>query len=165
MERLFSIKILDKEEYSKIQDIIIKEYSQNKKDNIENFVFFDYYSQDLYGIYLNNKLVGLYRLSPFMGELSIDYYVLPEFRGNNIIAASLDNFVLQMGAQRTDIKCFFVNINPQNEKSLKILKKLGWKQTYNYDDVMLEEGAEFFYIFVKDNPFYNELTKSNGRHN
>ena len=49
-----------------------------------------------------------------------------------------------------------LNIAPNNIQALKSVAKTSFRQSHEFDEIMMEEGAEYFYTFFKENPYYME---------
>ncbi len=159
-EENMKLKSLTEKEYSTIQSTIIEEYNKTKEEkkhgrNIENYVDFTSYTKSLIGIFINNVLVGLIRLQNFIKGKSIDYYILPTYRGNNIAGIALNKLTETINSFCPDCENFYININPNNTSSLRVIEKLGWQQDYSLDEIMLEEGGEFFSIYKMEQ--YKEI--------
>lgn len=73
-ENDISLRPITLEEYNNIQEQIVRDYNENT----QNFVnCFGYYSNDLIGIFFENILVGLMKLSKYANNISPDIYILP----------------------------------------------------------------------------------------
>ena len=144
----FIFKFLTKEEYASISEIP------------SNFTSFSYYNSNIRGIYLNNILIGLYSLGLTFNEyLSLDIFLISPFRGHHLAPSIIENIILYEGKNNTHIKRFIAMVSPLNERSNKVFQKLKWNVDSSYDEVMLEEGGEFFNIYYKENPYYENSLK------
>lgn len=139
-----------------ILPIVKENFLEISKDNLTGFVNF-VYSDKLNGIYYNNKLLGLVRLSPTFGYLSIDIMILSKYRRLGIATYVLSKIVLD-GQNFPDYEKFICLCSPKNIASNKLMQKLNWYQDTSYDDVMLNEGGEFFYVYYKENPYFQKLS-------
>ncbi len=149
-----NLKYLTEEEFKQVKDIINKEYQENIVNNRSNYVNFQSFSDTMVGIYLDNTIIGIIKTVPFIGQTSLEIYIFPDYRGHNYASMATQMFIEKFGNLFNSSEKFLININPHNEKSLKVAKKLGWRQNYDYDDILIEEGAEYFYIFEYPNPYY-----------
>ena len=151
-----NLKYLSEEEFKKISNIIKDEFQKNTIDNPNVYVDFQSFSNKMVGIYLDNAIIGIIKTAPFVRQTSLEIYILPEYRGNNYASIATQMFIEEFGYLFNDSKKFLINIDPRNEKSLKVAKKLGWHQNYDYDEVLMDEGAEYFYVFEYPNPYYTK---------
>ena len=137
--------------------VVKEDFLEIPKDNLTGFVSFAY-SNNLNGIYYHNKLLGLIELSPAFGYLSIDIMILPKYRHLGIATYVLSKITME-GQNIPNYERFICLCSPKNIASNKLMQKLKWQQDTSYDDVMLNEGGEFFYIYYHENPFYQKLTR------
>ncbi len=147
---MVTLKKIDKEEFEKISNEL------NNDPEVKKFVnFYDFSST--YGILLNNNIVGLFSLYPFIdNNVVIHIAILKEFRNKGIGGIALDEIVEKYGELFLNSKYFMLDINYENEKAKNTAKKNNWKRTYEYDEIMEAEGAEVFDLYVKKNPCYGE---------
>ncbi len=138
-----------------ILPIIKEDFLKIPKDNLTGFVNF-VYSNNLNGIYYDNKLLGLITLSPAFGYLSIDIMILPKYRHLGIATYILSKIAIE-GQNYPNYEKFICLCSPHNIASNKLMQKLKWSQDTSYDDVMLNEGGEFFYIYYQENSYYQKL--------
>lgn len=140
---------ITEEAFNQIYDIL-------KQDDLaKKYVFFNY--EDAHGIFYEKRLVGLFKLSSFIGNsLSISIAILNEYRGKGIAQIARMKIVELYGKEYPDVKLFISNTIPNNKSSNKSLQNLGWQQTHEYDEIMIDEGAEFFNIYFKENPYYEK---------
>lgn len=132
-----------------------KVYNNMLKDGL-NYVHF-YYTQNTYGIFYQGVPVGLFRLDRWIERnISISIAILNEYRGNGIAPIATDLIVDVFGEYYPDAKEFLANINPNNESSARAINKAGWKVTYEYNELMMEEGAEWFNVYYRNNPYYEK---------
>ena len=134
-----------------------EEYNKIPEENLKGFVNFSY-SRNLNGIYCNNVLVGLISLSPAFGYLSIDMMILPAYRHHGIASLVLSK-IIEQGKNYPEYERFICLCSPNNIASNKLMQKLHWSADTSFDDVMLNEGGEFFNIYYRDNPYYHNLTR------
>ena len=149
------LKDLSLEDFNQVADTIKEEYETSES----NFLDFRTYYPNMVGIYVDNQVVGIMTTSPFVGQTSINIYILSKYRGKNYAGMATQMFVEQFGALYKDSPKFLINISPNNKKSLKVAEKLGWKQNFDYDEDLLNEGAEYFYVFEYPNPYYAKTNK------
>ena len=140
-----------------ILPIVKEDFLKIPKDNLTGFVNF-VYADNLNGIYYNNKLLGLVKLSPVFGYLSIDIMILPKYRHLGIATYVLSKLLLD-GQNYPNYEKLICLCSPKNIASNKLMQKLKWYQDSSYDDVMLNEGGEFFNIYYQKNPYYQKLTR------
>lgn len=135
-------------EYKSLKIIIDNINKENK------FVHFSS-NDDINGIYVDNQLVGIFTLNDFIDNtIAIHFTIFKEFRNRKYGRNVLNEIVMQYGENYSDNKYFVVNIDIENQKMINLLNKTDWIKTYEYDDLMEEEGAEFFIIYKKKNPYY-----------
>ena len=127
------------------------------KDNLTRFVNF-VYSNKLNGIYYSDKLLGLVELSPAFGYLSIDLMILPQYRNLGIATYVLSKIIL-VGESFPNYERFICLCSPKNIAINNLMQKLKWGQDTSYDETMLNEGGEFFYIYYHNNPYFKKLTR------
>ena len=148
----FIFKVLTKEEYESIKDISA------------NFTSFAVYDSKIKGIYLNNNLIGLYSLGLTFNEyLSLDIFIFPSFRGHHLGEFVIQDLILCEGENNPSIEKFMALVSPLNVRSNKVFQKLKWQVDSSYDEAMLNEGGEFFNIYYKENPYYENSLKRNLR--
>lgn len=163
------LRKISKEEYETVASDIKEEYKQNleitnnnkvNKQEIDyehhNFVNFTVYVDDMYGIIVDNKITGLLLFKNFMGGLSVDIYILPKYRNKNIAFAASNILVETLGKDFPKIEDFYFNIDPNNKKSMNLMKKLNWKIDYSFEELLINEGAEYFVVYTKKNPYYQK---------
>ena len=138
-----------------ILPIIKEDFLKIPKDNLTSFVNF-VYTDNLNGIYYDSRLLGLVGLSPTFNNLSIDIMILPKYRHLGIATYVLSKIILD-GQNYPNYEKFICLCSPKNIASNKLMQKLKWSQDTSYDDVMLNEGGEFFYIYYHNNPFFQKL--------
>lgn len=158
------LKPITEKEYNTIKNTIIEEYNKTKEEKAQgkktdNYVNFNFYVKSLIGIFINNTLVGLIRIQDFIRGKSIDYYVLPAYRGNNIAGIALDKLTEKINVFYPDCEDFYINMNPNNTPSLRVIEKLGWQQDHSLDEMMMEEGGEFFSIYKMEQYKGTKLTR------
>ena len=148
---LYSLK---KEDFKKIADKL------NNDPDVNKFVrFYDY--ETAVGIFYNNQLVGLFSLNRFINNsLAIHIAILKEFRNKGIGSKVLNKIVEDYGITYSEVEFFTVNINYKNKTAIDFVNKLGWNNTHKYDEIMDNEGSEFFIIYEKGNPYYHRKVKS-----
>ena len=148
----FIFKALTKDEYENIKDIPA------------NFTSFAIFNSKIRGIYLNNTLIGLYSLGITFNEyLSLDIFIFPSFRGRHLTGYTIENIILYEGENNPSIEKFMAMVSPLNKRSNIVFQKLKWQVDSSYDEAMLNEGGEFFNIYYKENPYYENSLKKNLR--
>ena len=148
----FIFKALTKDEYESIKDIPA------------NFTSFATFNSKIRGIYLNNTLIGLYSLGLTFNEyLSLDIFIFLRFRGHHLGKFAIQDIILYEGENNPSIERFIALVSPLNERSNKVFQKLKWQVDSSYDEAMLNEGGEFFNIYYKENPYYENSLKRNLR--
>lgn len=143
----------------KIEILPIKkeEYLKIPKNELNGFINFSY-SDKLRVIYYGDKLLGLICLSPAFGHLSVDIMVLPAYRHKGVATYVLNELIAH-GDEFSNYERFICLCSPKNIASNKLMQKLKWPSDTNYDEDMLNEGGEYFYIYYHDNPYYQKLTR------
>lgn len=138
---------INDEQFSKIATIL------NHDDNL--FVNF-YNVKSTIGIFMDNQIIGLFNLNKFINNtLAIHIALLKEFRNHGIGGIVFEKILEEYGQIYSDVEFFIANTDYKNERAIHFFYKLGWHQTYRYDEQMDNEGGEFFIIFEKENPYYH----------
>lgn len=146
-ESYITLQKISKEQFNIVYDLL-------KQEDL-NYVSF--YYKDVNGILYNEKIIGLFKLKGFIdNSLSIDIAILSEYRGKGLASIASDKIVKIYGEKYPNIKRFIANTSPFNESANRSLKKSSWKQTYEYDELMINEDSEFFNIYYKENPHYEK---------
>ena len=147
---MITLKKITKEEFEKISNQL------NNDSDVKKFVnFYDF--DNTYGILLNNNIVGLFSLYPFIDKnVVIHIAILKEFRNKGIGSIALDEIVENYGSLFLNSKYFMLDVNYKNENAINTAKKNNWERTYEYDEMMENEGAEIFKLYRKRNPYYEE---------
>lgn len=144
MDRV-SLCQISEEDFNRVND--------NLKD--QHYVKFSY--SNVIGIVYENNIVGLISMTPFIDEsLSISIAILNEYRGKGIASEACNTLFDTFASEYPNVKSFMYNSDSYNEASRKAAKKLGWERTYDYDQAMEDEGAEYFIIYRKYNPYYKK---------
>ena len=138
-----------------IVPVLKEDFLQIPKNNLKGFVNF-VYSDNLNGIYYDNKLLGLVGLSPTFNNITIDIMILPQYRHLGIATYVLNKLVLD-GYNFSDYARFMCLCSPQNYPINELMQKLKWNEDASYDDIMLNEGGEFFNIYYQDNPYFQKI--------
>ena len=147
---LVDLRLIDEVTFNKINSIFKEDEQASKFVNL-------YFKENSFGIYYQDILVGLVNTCPFIeGNRSINIAILNEYRGRGIAQVALEKLVDNYGYLYTKSKMFLANICPFNKNSIKSLENLGWNQTRDYDELMIDEDAEFFILFYKNNPYYEK---------
>ena len=150
-ENLISFSSMTKEEF----DDLNHKFLQDK--SITDFVQFSYQPLNQSGIFYNNKLIGMVYVMSFIDEtLAVSIALLKEYRGLGISQVAYEKLIDLFGEKFSDYRAFVLNIAPNNIQALKSVAKTSFRQSHEFDEIMMEEGAEYFYTFFKDNPYYME---------
>lgn len=129
-------------------------YILNNDLEINKYVKFNNY-ENTYGIYLNDKLIGLFSLYLFINfNVAIHIALLKEYRNKGIGYFVLNNIIKKYGMNYTDSEYFILDVSCNNEKALNSFSKMNWKNTNEFDELMINEGGEFFKLYKKENPHY-----------
>ncbi len=129
-------------------------YSLLREEGLE-YVSFSY--NDVNGILYKKKIIGLFKLKKFIdNNLSIDIAILNEYKGKRIAPITLEKIVKTYGEKYPNIKRFIANTSPFNKPVIKSFSNSSWTQTYEYDELMIDEGSEFYNIYYKENPYYKK---------
>ena len=111
-------------------------------------------------IFLGTQLVGLFTLCDFIeNTLSVSIVLYRKYRGLGIEKCAYDKIVETYGLEFPEKDAFVINVNPSNEDELAIAQSMGLEQTHEFDDVMMNEGGEFYYIYSTKNPSYIRVRK------
>ncbi len=148
LKNLITIKPqITEEEFQLINKLLL---SEEKK-------WLSFYYGDASGIFFDNRIVGLFKTGNFMGKnLEIQIYLMKECRGKGIAQAALEKIIDIYGKEHPEKEKFMLVVDPNNKASIKSALKGNWIQTFEYDEVMQEEGGTFYYLFQKNNPHYDK---------
>ncbi len=148
---------MENDDYNISFKLLQREELENIKDYFnEVFVSFTTYSKNINGIFVNNLLVGVYSVVPTFGELSIDLLIFPEYRGRGLAKIVTPMIVDVEGEKVPEISKFYFMCSLKNVNSNSVMNKLGYQKDFSFDDIMLEEGGEFFNIYYIENPHYQK---------
>ena len=147
-----NFKPITEEQYEYIEKDLLKD---EKK-----YVQFTY--NDVYGIFIDDNLVGMFQLCNLWQQISIYIAIISKYRGNNFAGLALEKIINDFGAMNPSVKYFYYQIDPENVNSIKVIKKIGWQRDYSYDDVILDEGGEYFILYAKENPYYQKEQELKG---
>ena len=125
-----------------------------KGDKLSKYLLFNIESS--YGIFYNEKLIGLLEYEMCFNQISINLALLDKFRGNGYSLLALNKFVEKYGKEFNEFKKFLCLVNPNNYSANRSLEKSDWIITIEYDETMLYEGGSFHKIYYKNNPYYVE---------
>lgn len=129
----------------------------NNDPEVNKFITFNNKKQSN-GILLNNKVIGLFELYKFInGSITIHSALLKEYRNKGIGKIIINKIVEEYGKNYPDSEYFIVNIDYKNERAIRSIEKTDWEKTYDYDEIMIDEGSQFFVLYQKRNPnFYRK---------
>ncbi len=151
------IKNVSEEEYAQIKETIKQDNQSFKDRGIDPYVtFINYYSQDLLGIYFKNTLVGLVNLGYFRGDLEIQIYVLPSYRGHNIAYLATNKIVNENSINYPTCREIICQVEFDNASSVKVMEKLGWRRDYEHEEAIDYEEDTSRYVFYTLNPHYEK---------
>lgn len=126
----------------------------NSDPEINKFVIFRNKKQ-IYGIVLNNKVIGLFELCKFIeNNVAIHAALLKDYRNMGFGGIAINKIVQEYGENNPDSEYFIANIDYKNTRAIKSIEKAGWEKTDEYNEVMIDEGSQFFIIYKKKNPMY-----------
>lgn len=135
----------------------------NEDPEVNKFVSF-YNVSNTDAILVDNKIAGLFKLSRFIeGNMTIHIALLKEYRGKGIGGIAINKIVEEYGENYPDAQYFMGNMNYTNKRAIKSIEKLGWDRTYRYDEMMNDEGGEFFILYEKANPYCPKNKNENER--
>lgn len=139
---------IEKCTFDKISDIL------NNDLEVSKYVKFSDY-KNTYGIYLNDKLIGLFSLHLFINfNVTMHIALLKEYRNKGIGYYVLDGIIKKYGINYPDSEYFMIDVSYNNEKALNSFNKMNLKTTNEFDELMIDEGGEFFKLYKKENPYY-----------
>ena len=145
-ENLVHLFPIAEEKFNEIKENLEQEESTHNS--------FSYNSVVAGGIFLGTQLVGLFTLCDFIeNTLSVSIVLLKKYKGLGIEKAAYDKIVETYGLEFPEKDAFVINVNPSNEDELAIAQSMGLEQTHEFDDLMMNEGGEFYSIFSKENPY------------
>ena len=150
---LISLKTLKEEEFNKIDEILRRDKS------VSSYVCFNYFALVTNGIFYKEKLIGLLNLNYFLNNsLSVSVALLEKYRGLGIMTVVYEKIIEIYGKEFLDVPMFIANVCPRNTNAIASFRRMSLIETHEFDDEMINEGAEFFSIFYKENP-YRKLVK------
>lgn len=150
---LVQIKDISEIEFEEINNLLMKDPCVSK------YVQFSFHSLITQGIFYKSVLIGLLNLHAFISEsLSISIALLSEYRHLGISKKAIQKVIEKYGQELENIAMFIANVSPQNKNAILAFQNMDLKQTHAFDEVMIEEGAEFFLLFYAENP-YRKLVK------
>ena len=141
---------------NKINRDTFNEISDTLNNDLEvgKYVKFSDY-KNTYGIYLNDKLIGLFSLHLFINfNVTMHIALLKEYRNKGIGYYVLDGIIKKYGINYPNSEYFMIDVNYSNEKALNSFNKMNLKTTNEFDELMIDEGGEFFKLYKKENPYY-----------
>lgn len=148
------LRPLTREEFEYIHEILKNDSS------VEEYVHFSYHSLVTNGIFYKNKLVGVFNLSYFIeNSIALSIALLEDYRKLGIAKVTFDKITRIYGEQFPKAELFIANVSPNNTNAIEAFGNMGLNKTHQFDEMLLEEGAEFFSIFYKENP-YRKLVKN-----
>lgn len=151
------IKNVTEEEYKTVKSIIEednKAFKARGKDPYVNFI--NYYSDRLKGVYFKGTLVGFVDLGYFRGDLEIQLYILPQYRGHNIAYLLTRKVVEETSANYPTAKEIVSQVERDNESSLRVMEKLGWAHDYEHEEAVFHEEDKVRNVFYTLNPHYEK---------
>jgi len=138
MKKDITLTSVDRNRYSETTDII-----NNSKVNFSNYE----------AIVLDNKLIGLFTLNKFIEDnITIHIELLEQFRTIETYNIIINGIIEKYGKIYPESEFFMININYDDEASINLFKNLNWTKTHEFDEIMRDEGGEFFVIYKKENP-------------
>ncbi len=150
------LKPVTEEEYNQVKNIIEKDNEEFRKTRRGPYVtFMDYFSDNLTGVYFKGVLVGFVHLGYFRGDLEIQTYILPQYRGHNISYLLHLKVVEETSAKYPTCKKIVSQVEYDNAASLRVMEKLGWAHDYDHEEAILHEEDEFRHVFYALNPHYD----------
>lgn len=133
----------------------IEEKNTPKNQDVKVINFY-YKENNSFGIFYYDKLVGLITVNPFIEKMiEIRTLVLSEYRGIGIAQVAREKIVELTGNIFNEYEKYISLVNPDNTSSNKSLQNLGWIKTDELNEMMMDEGAEWFNVYYKLNPYYN----------
>ncbi len=148
---------LSEEDFDKINTRLMEDKS------VSQFVSFCYHALVTSGIFYDNKLVGVFNLHYFFeNSLSLSIALLKKYRGLGIAKTVFHKIVVIYGKKFPNVNLFIANVSQKNHAAIFSFEHMGLTQTHEFDEIMLEEGSEFFSIFYEKNP-YRKLVKNDNK--
>lgn len=154
---LVQFHTLTKDDFDKINKLLMEDKS------VFQFVSFHYHALVTNGIFYNNELVGVFNLHYFFeNSISLSIAILKKYRGLGIAKTAIHKIVAIYGNKFPNVNLFIANVSQNNYDALLSFEHMGLTQTHEFDEIMLEEGSEFFSIFYEENP-YRKLVKNDNK--
>ncbi len=156
MEEL-ELKNVTEEEYRAVKPIIEKDNEEFKARGKGPYVtFMNYFSDRLTGVYFKGTLVGFVNLGYFRGDLEIQTYILPQYRGHNISYLLHRKVVEETSINYPTAKEIVSQVERDNEASLRVMEKLGWAHDYEHEEAVFYEEDKVRNVFYTLNPHYEK---------
>ena len=143
---LIKVKHINEEEMNNIRNYF------SKYEDTKNYGLFGY----IYGIFYEDNIIGVIGLDSLFDNLSITVLIKEEYRNYGIAGVAINKLIDIFGNEYSHIERFYYDVSPQNISSNKAIKKIEWKSTSEFDDIMLNEGGQFLNIYYKNNPYYKK---------
>ncbi len=151
---LLQFRTLTEEEFKNIHELLIQDSS------VSQYVSFSYYALVTNGIFYKGQLAGIFNLNYFIGNsIALSIALLQKYRKIRIAKATFNKIISIYGKQFLDVDLFIANVSPNNENAMYAFGNMGLKRTHEFDEMILDEGAEFFSVFYEENP-YRKLVKN-----
>lgn len=148
---LVDIKSISKDIFEKINEELKHDIS------VSRFVCFNYSALVTNGIFYKDKLVGLLNLSYFIdNNIAVSIALLEKYRNLGIAKVVAEKIVDYYGKVFSNSKMFIFNCLNYNYNAIQAFKKMGLRETNEFDEIMMDEGADFFNNFYKEN-IYRKL--------
>ncbi len=143
-----------------MKEVTFIELNEEQKEKISHMIkspYVNFSKNNMIGMQIENNLVGVCSVVPFIdNSLSISLYIFEPYRGRGYAPLCTESIVLEFGQKYPEKTKFIYNINPQNVASKRVMEKLKWRYNPSYEEMLEEEGSEYFLIFEKENPFYGK---------
>lgn len=128
----------------------------NNDSEVNKYVSFNS-KNNSYGIFLNDILIGLFSLHPYIDDnIVIHIALIQEYRNKGIGKLILNCILEKYGELYKNSENFFIDINYSNKKAINAFKKTDWIYTNEYNDLILDEVGEISILYKKENPFYTK---------
>ncbi len=156
-----NLKKLTLEQFNYIMDDLNKD--EKKFVNFTyNSDFHQKHSCNSTGIFLDDKLVGIFYIVEIWKIPAIRLAILREYRGKNIATYATDKIIDEYGKIFFDIPYFYSEVDPFNQNAINLMKKSSWERNYNFDEIISNEGGSEFLLYTKPNPHFKKEIKEKG---
>lgn len=131
----------------------------NQDPEVKQFIQF-YDKNSTIAIELGNQIIGLCSIIRFIGNnLAVHTALLKNYRNKGLGGIIFYKIAQEYGKLYPKSEKFIANIDYRNQRAIQSLEKKGINRTDRFDELMNEEGGNFYIIYELDNPCYHKKFK------